>query len=90
MRINLLRCSSYDADNQAMMIGQTQSWHNGNFGAMGYCIGGHLAFRAALNPNIKRQRVFMRRLTYTIIPNQPGQHSMDRLADIKGALDDLG
>ena len=49
-----------------------QSWHNGNFGAMGYCIGGHLAFRAALNPNIKATACFYATDLHTqIIPNQP-------------------
>ena len=79
---------SYDTDNQVIIDwAKQQSWHNGNFGAMGYCIGGHLAFRAALNPNIKATACFYATDLHTqIIPNQPGQHSMDRLADIKGEL----
>ena len=42
---------AYDTDNQAMIdwVGK-QKWTNGHVGAMGFCIGGHLAFRAALNP----------------------------------------
>ena len=45
---------SYDSDNTAMIEwAKKQNWCNGNFGAMGFCIGGHLAFRAALNKDIK-------------------------------------
>ena len=35
-----------------------QSWSNNNIGAMGFCIGGHLAFRAALNPEIQSTACF--------------------------------
>ncbi len=46
--------SSYDTDNQAMIdYLLTQDFCDGHIGAMGVCIGGHLAFRAALNPQIK-------------------------------------
>ncbi|MGJ8682501.1 dienelactone hydrolase family protein [Paraglaciecola sp.] len=43
----------HDTDTQAMIDFVTsQSYSNGQVGAMGVCIGGHLAFRAALNKNI--------------------------------------
>ena len=52
-----------------------------------FCIGGHLAFRAALNKNIKATACFYATdLHTTIIPNKPGQHSMERLKDISGEL----
>ena len=78
----------YDTDNRAMInwLG-TQDWHSGNVGAMGFCIGGHLAFRAALQPEMKATACFYATDLHTnIIPNQPNQHSMERLADIKGEL----
>ena len=54
---------------------------------MGFCIGGHLAFRAALQPEVKATACFYATDLHTnIIPNKPNQHSMDRLADIKGEL----
>lgn len=78
----------YDSDNRAMIeYVQKQDWFNGNIGAMGFCIGGHLAFRAALQPEIKATACFYATDLHTqVIPNQPGQHSMERLADIKGEL----
>lgn len=78
----------YDADNVAMLdYLKQQSWFSGQVGAMGFCIGGHLAFRAALQPEIKATACFYATdLHSNTIPNQPGQHSMDRLDDIKGEL----
>lgn len=78
----------YDSDNQAMIDWvKKQSWSNGHIGAMGFCIGGHLAFRAALNPAVKATACFYATDLHTnTIPNKPGQHSMERLDDIKGEL----
>jgi carboxymethylenebutenolidase len=78
----------YDTDNQAMIqYLATQDWYNGNVGAMGYCIGGHLAFRAALQPEVKATACFYATdLHLNTIPNKPKQHSMERLADINGEL----
>ena len=78
----------YDTDNRAMIeYLATQDWYNGNVGAMGYCIGGHLAFRAALQPEVKATACFYATdLHINNIPNKPNQHSMERLADIKGEL----
>ncbi|HQO16762.1 MAG TPA: dienelactone hydrolase family protein [Methylotenera sp.] len=79
---------SYDSDNIAMInYVKQQAWFNGNIGAMGFCIGGHLAFRAALQPDIKATACFYATdLNTQLIPNKAGQHSMDRLADITGEL----
>lgn len=78
----------YDTDNRVMIeYLSTQDWYNGNLGAMGFCIGGHLAFRAALQPEVKATACFYATDLHTnIIPNQANQHSMERLADIKGEL----
>lgn len=79
---------SYDSDNQALIswLGD-QPWCNGQLGAMGFCIGGHLAFRAALQPQIKATACFYATdLHSNAIPSQPGQHSMDKLADLTGEL----
>lgn len=78
----------YDTDNQALIaFAKTQKWYNGNIGAMGFCIGGHLAFRAALHPEVKGTACFYATdLHADTIPNKPNQHSMDRLADISGEL----
>ena len=78
----------YDTDNQAMIAWiKKQPWFSGHIGAMGFCIGGHLAFRAALQPEIEATACFYATDLHThVIPNQPNQHSMDRLKDIKGEL----
>ena len=78
----------YDTDNAAMIAYvKTQPWSDGNIGAMGFCIGGHLAFRAALQPEVKATACFYATDLHTnTIPNKPGQHSMERLSDIKGEL----
>jgi carboxymethylenebutenolidase len=79
---------SYDTDNRATIDWlKTQAWFNGNLGAMGFCIGGHLAFRAALQPEVLATACFYATdLHNQTMPNKPNQHSMDRLADIKGEL----
>ncbi len=79
---------AYDTDNAAMIaFVKQQDWYNGNIGAMGFCIGGHLAFRAALQPEIKGTACFYATdLNTQLIPNQAGQHSMDRLNEITGEM----
>ena len=78
----------YDTDNAAMIAWvKQQDWCSGKIGAMGFCIGGHLAFRAALQPEVRATACFYATDLHTnIIPNKPGQHSTERLADIKGEL----
>ncbi len=79
---------SYDTDNRALVeYLEQQDWYNGNVGAMGYCIGGHLAFRAALQPEVKATACFYATdLHKQVIPNQPGQHSMERIKEVQGEL----
>jgi len=79
---------SYDTDNVALIeYVKKQPWSTGEIGAMGFCIGGHLAFRAALQSEVKATACFYATDLHTnVIPNQPGQHSMDRLGEIKGEL----
>ncbi len=79
---------SYDTDNAATIAFiKQQAWYDGNIGAMGFCIGGHLAFRAALQPEVKATACFYATDLHTqIIPNQAGQHSMERLSDISGEM----
>jgi len=78
----------YDSDNCALIdYVKKQPWCTGNIGAMGFCIGGHLAFRAALQPAVKATACFYATdLHNNNIPNQPGQHSMERCAEIAGEL----
>lgn len=79
---------SYDSDNRVLIeYLKQQPWCTGDVGAMGFCIGGHLAFRAALQPEVKSTACFYATdLHIHNIPNQPGQHSMERAHEIKGEL----
>lgn len=79
---------TYDTDNEALITFiKQQAWYDGNIGAMGFCIGGHLAFRAALQPEIKSTACFYATDLHSLtIPNKPGQHSMERLKDITGEM----
>ncbi len=54
---------------------------------MGVCIGGHLAFRAALNPAIKATYcLYATDLHSDTLPCGEGQQTLDRAADIQGEL----
>lgn len=82
---------TYDSDNAAMIAwlqdAPQQAWCNGLIGAMGFCLGGHLAFRAALQPQVKATACFYATDLHTqVIPNRPGQHSMDKLAELTGEV----
>ncbi len=83
--------TAHDSDNAAMidwlLEGAQQAWCNGIIGAMGFCVGGHLAFRAALQPQVRATACFYATDLHTqLIPNLPGQHCMDRLMDIQGEV----
>jgi carboxymethylenebutenolidase len=79
---------SYDSDNRVLIDWvRQQPWCSGHIGAMGFCIGGHLAFRAALQPEIRATACYYATdLHNDGIPNQPGQHSMQRCGEIAGEL----
>ena len=78
----------YDSDNSVLIeYVKQQPWWSGKIGAMGFCIGGHLAFRAALQPEVEATACFYATDLHTnTIPNQPGQHSLDRAIEIRGEL----
>ena len=79
----------YDSDNVALLIyAQQQAWCNGQFGAMGFCVGGHLAFRAALQAKIKAAVCCYATDLQEggLIPSSPEQRSLARLASIQGEL----
>lgn len=78
----------YDSDNRALLDwAAAQSFCDGRFGAMGFCIGGHLAFRAALQPEIAATACFYATDLHSQgIPSAPDEHSMARLDRIGGEL----
>ncbi len=80
---------AHDTDTQAL-IAYSDSLTNssGAMGAMGVCLGGHLAFRATLNPRILAASCFYATDIHTggVIPAQPGNESRTLAGTIKGAL----
>ena len=80
--------ASYDADARAVLDHlKSRPDCTGRLGAMGICIGGHLAFRAALNPDVLGTVCFYATDIHTGTLAK-GQHddSLARAKDIKGEL----
>lgn len=78
----------HDSDTQSLIeFVKRQSYCSGNVGAMGVCIGGHLAYRAALNPLIKAAFcLYATDIHSNTLPAQPGNNSFERMADILGEI----
>ena len=79
---------SHDSDTQALIdFAQTQDCCTGSVGAMGVCIGGHLAYRAALNPAIKAAFcLYATDIHSDTLPAAAGNNSFERMADIQGEI----
>jgi carboxymethylenebutenolidase len=79
---------SYDADARAVLDHlASRPDCNGHLGAMGICIGGHLAFRAAMNPDVQATACFYATDIHKGSLGK-GMHddSLQRAADINGEL----
>jgi carboxymethylenebutenolidase len=74
----------HDSDTQAMIdFAQQQTYCTGKIASMGVCIGGHLAFRAALNKRIAGAFcLYPTDIHSNTIPSAPGNDSLSRSADI--------
>ncbi len=79
---------SHDSDTEALIaFAQSLEGCNGNVGAMGVCIGGHLAYRAALNPKIKSAFcLYATDIHSDTLPAQTGNNSFERMKDIQGEI----
>src|SRR3954467_14724 len=80
--------AAYDADARAVLdFLKTNAHCTGALGVMGICIGGHLAFRAAMNPDVLAATCFY---ATDIHKRGLGQgmndNSLDRIPEIKGEL----
>lgn len=82
------RVSAYDSDTRALIAYLlTRPDCSGGIGAMGICMGGHLAFRAAMEPQIAGTVCFYATDIHTGTLGE-GQHddSLTRAGDIRGEL----
>jgi carboxymethylenebutenolidase len=80
--------AAYDADARAALVFlKNHEFCTGHLGVMGICIGGHLAFRAAMNPEVLAATCF-----YATDIHKRGlgkgmnDNSLDRIPEIKGEL----
>lgn len=78
----------HDSDTQALVdFVQSTSYCSGKVGAMGVCIGGHLAYRAALNENIlSASCLYATDIHSNTLPCQDNNDSFTRTKDIKAEL----
>lgn len=80
--------ASYDADAQALIAHlQTREDVNGRIGAVGICLGGHLAFRAAMNPEVLATVCFYATDIHSgTLGKGKSDNSLARAGEIKGEL----
>jgi carboxymethylenebutenolidase len=79
--------SAYDADARAAVAHLLSLPHcTGRVGAVGICIGGHLAFRAAMNPDVLAGACFYATDIHTGSLGKGGDDSLARAAQIQGEL----
>lgn len=78
----------HDSDTQALVdFAQTLDNYSGKMGAMGVCIGGHLAYRAALNNNILAAAcLYPTDIHSNTLPCDKDNDSLTRTPDIKAEL----
>ena len=80
--------SSYDADARALIdYLPTMEQCNGRLGVIGICLGGHLAFRAAMNPEIRAAACFYATDVHCgTLGKGKSDNSLARVSEIKGEL----
>ncbi len=80
--------SSYDADARAVLAHlKSRADCTGRLGAMGICLGGHLAFRAAMNPEVLAAACFYATdIHSSTLGKGKSDNSLQRASEIKGEL----
>jgi carboxymethylenebutenolidase len=79
--------AAYDADARAALDWLAASPHcTGALGVMGICIGGHLAFRAALHADVRATACFYATNLHDGTLGKGGDDSLARAGDIRGEL----
>ena len=80
--------ASYDADARAV-LDHLKSRHDctGKLGVLGICIGGHLSFRAAMNPDVLAGVCFYATdIHKRSLGKGMNDNTLDRMAEIKGEM----
>jgi carboxymethylenebutenolidase len=79
--------AAYDADARAVIAHlASRPACTGKLGAMGICIGGHLAFRAAMNPEVRAGACFYATDIHKGSLGLGGDDSLARTGEIKGEM----
>ncbi len=80
--------SSYDSDARAALDHlKSRSDCNGKLGVVGICLGGHLAFRAAMNPDVRAAVCFYATDIHSgSLGKGKKDNSLERASEIKGEL----
>jgi carboxymethylenebutenolidase len=80
--------SSYDADARVILAHlKSRADCTGRLGAMGICLGGHLAFRAAMNPEVLATACFYATdIHSSTLGKGKNDNSLQRAGEIKGEL----
>ncbi len=79
---------AHDTDTQALVdYALALPYCSGKIGALGFCLGGGLAYRAAMHPAISATTCFYATDIHSgMTPSQPGNDSLTRTKDIRGEL----
>ncbi|AQS40012.1 dienelactone hydrolase-like enzyme [Shewanella psychrophila] len=79
---------THDSDVEALVsFARSQEFCTSQVGSMGVCIGGHLAYRAALNPDVSAAFcLYATDIHSNTLPCQVGNDSLSRTQDIQGEL----
>ena len=78
--------TDHDSDTQSIVQWvDEQVFCNGNLGSFGVCLGGHLAFRAALHPRVQAAScLYATDIHSSTMPADEGQQTINRLTDAHG------
>lgn len=80
--------ADHDGDTRAMVsFLEGQPYYSGKLGSMGVCLGGHLAFRAALNPAVSAACcLYATDLHSDTLPADKADQTLARADEIRGEL----
>ena len=79
--------AAYDSDARAALdYLKAQPYCTGKLGTMGICLGGHLAFRAAMQPDVLAGACLYATDIHTRSLGQGGDNSLDRVSAIRSEL----